>query len=912
VVKYAYNSDGGLGGITGPGWSMRFGYDAAGRLASETRSGTGGYLASYGYDRNGNRTRMPRYALSSVVNVIDFNNETPPIELVLPAAAGQWEVEDASPWAPEFEGRLKGSGTGEARVGLTLGPDDARCYEVTILPEPYGGAAGISLICNEGRLLVGAEVVAGTPGPDRRLVAILVDHEGNAQEVAASVPMAYAGGDVTLRVAALAGETDLVMAALSEGEGLAQDVSLACAGAASGDISLEVRASDGVSSVMARFDNFAWMATTELTDSLAYSHDSMNRLTAITGQKAGEPYEESFGYDQNGLLLLRSLTEFDAGGAPVGFSPTNFSYDRLNRLTTVSTPTGLSTYAYAGPSWMRTSATVTSGGAPVTTSYVYDGFACLRQSTGGVSTHYAAPGGMPLWETTGTATTSYGTDWFGSVTARVGSGGVNSSQTFDAYGNPTVTQPGAPNPHASTVGYRGQLVDHATGQVFLRNRFYSPDLGRFMAPDPIGHDGGLNLYVYAGCDPVNRWDPMGLDWVYAGGGKWVEEEPKGVPYPPETDVEPPIGFRWTWSHAKHTWNPILEEYATPDFNRQFYECDALVRSMFGFAATPEGLRSWLVNTQVHGFYKPDDLLGFVQGFSEGATVIVNEATLGQTALAPVAGQISARANRSVDPAASTGLGMGRFGVHSLFAAGGMKFIPLPAPTDPGVRAICVWGGAATSATGTVAFSYKAVEAYGEGRYDEAVTYAGDAALLGVGLLESLRVAWPRRPSMPRGMRTGKPMYWDSDEAFAAALVEAQAGEIAQLQLGPHRIVKGHHLNQVAAYGGRSSGVSIGMMRGGIVGPGANPMHVRAHQYTEGWWTHYRAGGVMEMVTPTNTQYTLAEMRALRYAGLSEAQVRAAIRAAIRDRIAAGALGGQPVANVPNVIRAIRPLRLPLE
>ena len=46
----------------------------------------------------------------------------------------------------------------------------------------------------------------------------------------------------------------------------------------------------------------------------------------------------------------------------------------------------------------------------------------------------------------------------------------------------------------------------------LRNRFYSPDLGRFLQPDPIGFKGdGSNLYRYCGNDWANRTDPMGLD-----------------------------------------------------------------------------------------------------------------------------------------------------------------------------------------------------------------------------------------------------------------------------------------------------------------------------------------------------------------------------------------------------------------
>src|SRR5207253_5993198 len=44
-----------------------------------------------------------------------------------------------------------------------------------------------------------------------------------------------------------------------------------------------------------------------------------------------------------------------------------------------------------------------------------------------------------------------------------------------------------------------------------RNRFMSPDLGRFLQPDPIGFKGDAsNLYRYCGNDWANRSDPMGL------------------------------------------------------------------------------------------------------------------------------------------------------------------------------------------------------------------------------------------------------------------------------------------------------------------------------------------------------------------------------------------------------------------
>ncbi|MBK7922997.1 MAG: RHS repeat-associated core domain-containing protein [Gemmatimonadetes bacterium] len=63
------------------------------------------------------------------------------------------------------------------------------------------------------------------------------------------------------------------------------------------------------------------------------------------------------------------------------------------------------------------------------------------------------------------------------------------------------------------VRYRfaGREYDSETGLYYMRARYYDPALGRWISEDPIGIAGGLNVYAYAGNDPVNGRDPSGLD-----------------------------------------------------------------------------------------------------------------------------------------------------------------------------------------------------------------------------------------------------------------------------------------------------------------------------------------------------------------------------------------------------------------
>ena len=59
--------------------------------------------------------------------------------------------------------------------------------------------------------------------------------------------------------------------------------------------------------------------------------------------------------------------------------------------------------------------------------------------------------------------------------------------------------------------FQGREYDYATALYYFRSRWYEPETGRWLSPDPIGISGGLNLYAFCNNDPVNFVDPMGED-----------------------------------------------------------------------------------------------------------------------------------------------------------------------------------------------------------------------------------------------------------------------------------------------------------------------------------------------------------------------------------------------------------------
>jgi RHS repeat-associated protein len=269
----------------------------------------------------------------------------------------------------------------------------------------------------------------------------------------------------------------------------------------------------------------------------AYTYDDVSRLTQLVENLSGTSYDQTLGFSYGPASQIAATTRSNDAYAWTNHYAVNRSYtaNGLNQYTAsgsvtptydargnVETAGGSTYYVYNSENMLTSSwgqATLSydplqrlfqvSGAS--TTRMLYDGESLIAEYDGsnGLQRRYVHGPGIdePLVWYQGTGTSDrrfYHADERGSIVATSdGSGAMLSVNAYDEYGIP-----GASN--AGRFQYTGQQWLSEIGMYHYRARIYSPTLGRFLQTDPIGFDGGLNIYAYVRNDPVNFGDPSGL------------------------------------------------------------------------------------------------------------------------------------------------------------------------------------------------------------------------------------------------------------------------------------------------------------------------------------------------------------------------------------------------------------------
>jgi RHS repeat-associated protein len=245
-----------------------------------------------------------------------------------------------------------------------------------------------------------------------------------------------------------------------------------------------------------------------------YTYDAMgNRLTRslVNGATTSTTYTYTSTKTQLASAATGATTlsyTYDANGARTAIKKGNqtqasYTYNNDARLATAGTAT-LKYNAFGE----RSVETVGTG----STHFIFGSDGALlseHTTTGALTRNTIYLNGQPLALVDSTGTVSYVlNDQVGQPQKMLnGSGAVSWQRVAGIFGD-TVSQP-VGTTSANPMRFPGQWYDGTTGLHYNYFRDYEPTTGRYLETDPIGLEGGVNVYAYVGGNPVNRADPNG-------------------------------------------------------------------------------------------------------------------------------------------------------------------------------------------------------------------------------------------------------------------------------------------------------------------------------------------------------------------------------------------------------------------
>ncbi|WLE97264.1 MAG: RHS repeat-associated core domain-containing protein [Candidatus Electrothrix communis] len=254
--------------------------------------------------------------------------------------------------------------------------------------------------------------------------------------------------------------------------------------------------------------------------SVGYTPDNLNRYSEVNtnGSAVSPAYDDdggltddgTFTYSWNGENRLITITPKTPA---VGDKKLEFLYDYMGRRVRKVTT------AWDGSTWQ----------SDETRFFVYDGWNLIEELDGAGSTTASYVHGLDLSQSlqgAGSiggilARVDHGTDkvhlYFYDANGNVGQlldsadGSVVAAYEYAPFGGMT----SAMGSYAETNPFRfsSKYADDTTGLYYYGYRYYSPDTGRWLSRDPIGEDGGVNLYGFIVNNPISYIDAFGHESI---------------------------------------------------------------------------------------------------------------------------------------------------------------------------------------------------------------------------------------------------------------------------------------------------------------------------------------------------------------------------------------------------------------
>ncbi|MBL8085612.1 MAG: hypothetical protein JNN26_23500, partial [Candidatus Obscuribacter sp.] len=276
--------------------------------------------------------------------------------------------------------------------------------------------------------------------------------------------------------------------------------------------------------------------------STSYGFEQDNDLNGLLHNFVGSNVNFSYAFDSVGQMLSQRTSD------PANFrwtpgAPGTVSYGTANSINQYPTVGGVGfsystdgsltndgVFKYEFNSERMMTRVRDAGTNAIVADYLYDPALRQRQkNVGGTKTNFYYAGWQRLADYDGTTNTLQQRFVYGpgldEVLIQISSGGTKTYFHGNHQGSVIATtdasgavlsrfkySPSGESPSMSGTshGYTGQRYDSETGLYYYKMRYYSPKLGRFLQADPIGYQGGTNLYLISSLAPMGVSDPYGL------------------------------------------------------------------------------------------------------------------------------------------------------------------------------------------------------------------------------------------------------------------------------------------------------------------------------------------------------------------------------------------------------------------